>query len=75
MQQLEEAQQQLKQTQQELEKVSHKAEQLNEAKLQLEKEKIQKEYEIKLFQSRTDRDYKENVAKNDNKRTGDIRNL
>ena len=69
MQQLEEAQQQLKQTQQELEKVSHKAEQLNEAKLQLEKEKIQKEYEIKLFQSRTDRDYKENVAKNDNKRT------
>lgn len=69
MQQLEEAQQQLKQTQQELEKATNKVEQLSEAKLQLEREQIQKDYEIRQYQARTDRDYKENVAKNDDKRT------
>lgn len=69
MQQLEESQQQLKQVQSELEKASKKVEQLNEAKLQLEKEKIEKDYEIRQYQARTDRDYKENTAKNDDRRT------
>jgi len=30
---------------------------------------MQKDYEIKMYQSRTDRNYKENTARNDNKRT------
>jgi hypothetical protein len=37
--------------------------------MQLEQEKMQKDYEIKWYQARTERDYKENVAKNDDKRT------
>ena len=69
MQQLEESQQQLKQVQSELEKASKKVEQLNEAKIQLEKEKIEKDYQIRQYQARTDRDYKENTAKNDDRRT------
>lgn len=67
--QLEQYQQELKQTQAELEKASKKVEQLNEVKLQLEREKIEKDYEIKMYQSRTDRTYKENTARNDDKRT------
>lgn len=69
MKQLEETQQQLKQSQSELEKASKKVEQLNEAKLQLEREKIEKDYQIRQYEARTERDYRENVAKNDNKRT------
>lgn len=69
MKQLEETQQQLKQSQSELEKASKKVEQLNEVKLQLEREKIEKDYQIRQYEARTERDYRENVAKNDNKRT------
>lgn len=67
--QLEEAQAELKQSQSELDKATKKIEQLNESKMQLEQEKMQKDYEIKWYQARTERDYKENVAKNDDKRT------
>ncbi len=68
-QQLQESQEQLKQLQGELEKASKKVEQLNEAKLQIEREKIQKEYELTMYKNKTDRDYKESVAKNDDRRT------
>ena len=69
MQQLQESQEQLKQVQAELQKSSQKVEQLNEAKLQIEREKIQKEYELTMYKNKTERDYKESVAKNDDRRT------
>ena len=68
-QQLQQSQEQLKQLQDELQKASQKVEQLNEAKLQIEREKIQKEYELTMYKNKTDRDYKESITRNDDRRT------
>lgn len=68
-QQLQQSQEQLKQLDDQLKKTSSKLERLNEEKLQIEREKIQKEYELAMYKNKTDRDYKENVAKNDDRRT------
>jgi len=37
--------------------------------MQIEREKMQKEYELAMYKNKTERDYKENVAKNDDRRT------
>lgn len=68
-QQLEEAQNNLQQMQQQLQQAQSKIESLNESKLQLEQTKMQLQNQVDMFKAKTDRAYKENVAKNDDKRT------
>lgn len=68
-QQIQELQSQLQQASQELQKAQQKVEQLNEAKIQIEQQRLQVESEINWYKAKTDRDFKQNTADNDTKRT------
>ena len=68
-QQIEELQNALNNSQKQLQTALQKIDQLNQNKLELEKTKIQLENEVKMFEAKTDRTYKENKAENDTKRT------
>lgn len=68
-QQIQELQGQLQQASQELQKAQQKVEQLNEAKIQIEQRRLQVESEINWYKAKTDRDFKQNTAENDTKRT------
>ena len=68
-QQSEELQNQLKQTSEELEKTKQQVEKLNQAKLQLEQQEIQMKYQLEWFNAHTDRQYKEDMAKEAERRT------
>lgn len=68
-QQLQQTQQQLQQMQSELKKAQNKVEQLNQAKLQLEAQKNKDEIELKWYQARTDREYKQKLQEEQAKRT------
>lgn len=68
-QQVEELQNQLKQASGELEKSQQQIEKLNQAKLQLEQQEIQMKYQLEWFNAHTDRQYKEDMAKEAERRT------
>ena len=68
-QQIEELQNALNNSKKQLQTALQKIDQLNQNKLELEKTKIQLENEVKMFEAKTDRTYKENKAENDTKRT------
>lgn len=68
-QQIQQLQQQLTQTQQQLQQATKQLQQLDQQKMQLEQSKLQTENEIKMYQAKTDRNYKEKVIENDTKRT------
>lgn len=69
VQQNEELQNTLKQMQTQMQQAQAKIENLNETRLQLEQQKMKLEYEIKSYEAKTDRDYKEGRIEVDNKRT------
>lgn len=68
-QQIEELQNQLQQASQELQKAQQKIEQLNESRIQIEQQRLQAETEINWYKAKTERDFKQNTADNDTKRT------
>ena len=68
-QQVEELQNQLKQASGELEKYQQQVERLNQAKLQLEQQEVQMKYQLEWFNAHTDRQYKEDMAKEAERRT------
>lgn len=68
-QQLEEAQKQIQSAQQQNQQLQQKIEQLNEAKIQLEAENAKEQNKIEWYKAATDREFKENTAKNDTART------
>lgn len=68
-QQIQELQQQLQQAQQQMQQAQQKIESLNEAKIQIEQQRLKQEGEIKWYQAKTDRDFKQSRAENDDKRT------
>ena len=68
-QQIEELQSQLQQASQELQKAQQKIEQLNESRIQIEQQRLQAETEINWYKAKTERDFKQNTADNDTKRT------
>ena len=68
-QQVEELQNQLKQASGELEKYQQQVEKLNQAKLQLEQQEVQMKYQLEWFNAHTDRQYKEDMAKEAERRT------
>lgn len=68
-QQVEQLNNNLQQAQQQLQQAQQKIEQLNEAKLQIEQQKIQLQYQVDTFKAKTDREFKENQAENDTRRT------
>ena len=68
-QQIQELQQQLQELTSQNKQMSQKIEQLNEAKIQIEQQRLQTESEINWYKAKTERDFKQNTAENDNKRT------
>lgn len=68
-QQIQELQQQLQQAQSEMQKAQQKVEQLNEARIQIDQQRFEREYEVNMYKAKTERDFKQNTAENDNKRT------
>lgn len=68
-QQIQELQGQLQQAQAEVQKRDQKIESLNEAQIQLEQQRLKTESEINWFKAKTERDFKQNTAENDTKRT------
>lgn len=68
-QQLEEAQKQLQEISQRAKEAESKVEQLNEAKLQNEKQIAQMKLEVEKYKAQTDRDYKNKMAQEAERRT------
>lgn len=68
-QQNEQMQQELQKSQKQIEQLQEKVERLNEAKIKIEAEKNQMQNEVEWFKARTERTYKESVAKQDARRT------
>lgn len=67
-QQFEQAQQQLQQLQAQNQQLQAKIESLNEAKIQLEQAKLQTDSDIRWYEARTNRDFKQTTAENDSKK-------
>lgn len=67
-QQLQQMQQQGQQLQQQLQQAQQQIQQLNQQKMQLEQAKLKLTNEVDWFKARTDREYKQAQAKNDEKR-------
>ena len=67
-QQLEQANQQLQQVQAELQKSQNKIQQMDEKRFQLEQEKMRLDYQVNLLKANTDKAYKENQIRIDEKR-------
>lgn len=67
--QIEQLQSNLNNTTKQLQEALRKLESFNENKFQLEQTKLKLDNDIKMFEAKTDRDYKENKAENDSKRT------
>lgn len=67
-QQLQQMQQQDQQLQQQLQQAQQQIQQLNQQKMQLEQTKLNLTNEVDWFKARTDREYKQAQAKNDEKR-------
>lgn len=69
-QQLEQAQQQLQQLQAQNQQLQSKIEGLNEAKIQLDQIKLQTDSDIRWYEARTERNFKQTSADNDTKKVG-----
>lgn len=67
-QQLEQANQQLQQVQAELQKSQNKIQQMDEKRFQLEQEKMKLDYQVNLLKANTDKAYKEDQIRMDEKR-------
>lgn len=67
-QQLEQANQQLQQVQAELQKSQNKIQQMDEKRFQLEQEKMRLDYQVNLLKANTDKAYKEDQIRMDEKR-------
>ena len=67
--QLQQAQQQVQQAQNDLSKVQSKLDAFNAQQMQIEKQKVQSQSQIDMYKAKTERNYKEAAADNDNKRT------
>ena len=68
-QQNDQMKQELQKSQKQIEQLQDKVEKLNEAKIKIEAEKNQMQNEVDWFKARTERTYKEAVAKQDARRT------
>lgn len=68
-QQVEQLQEQLQQASNELQKAQQQVESLNQAKLQLERQDMQMKYQLEWFNAHTDRQYKEDMARETERRT------
>lgn len=69
MEQAQQLQQQLAEAQKQLEEANKEIKSLNKQKMQIDMQKNKQDAQIKMYQAKTDRDYKQNTAENDNKRT------
>lgn len=67
--QIQQLEQQVQQASQELQKAQGQLKQFDQAKLQLEQQKIQKDAEIKMFEAKTERDYRTKLIEEQSKRT------
>lgn len=68
-QQLQQAQQQMQQAQNDLKDAQTKLSQYDDRKLKLEEQKVQSQSQIDMYKAKTERNYKQTAADNDNKRT------
>lgn len=69
MEQIQQLQQQLNDAQKQLQEASTEIKTLNKQKMEIDMQKNKQDAQIRMYQAKTDRDYKQNTAENDNKRT------
>lgn len=69
MEQIQQLQQQLNDAQKQLQEASTEIKTLNKQKMEIDIQKNKQDAQIRMYQAKTDRDYKQNTAENDNKRT------
>lgn len=69
MEQIQQLQQQLNDAQKQLQEASTEIKTLNKQKMEIDMQKNKQDAQIRMYQAKTDRDYKQSTAENDNKRT------